>query len=348
VSQAAATGSRQHDAWRRRELPEVEEVRDGLWSLPVVIPDSPLRYVLVYALRLDDGLALIDAGWPHDESWDGLVAGIAQTGHDVADVRTVLLTHSHSDHHGLTARVRQASGASVGMHPAEAAVLAARAGGEGLAALNLEWLRCRGAPRQDIELLTSEMRGMLHMALELASPDFVVEHGVRPLAGRQDVRAIWTPGHTPGHLCFMVEDDQVLLTGDHVLPRITPNVSRGPIDRDDAVGDYLESLRSIAKETATEVLPAHEYRFDHLQDRIADMLDHHAHRLFEIERTVEAQPGATTWEIASTISWSRGWDSTAGMMRQTAVSETYTHLVHLERSARLRRGRDHVDHWEPA
>ena len=58
------TGHRQREAWGRKELPPVEEVRPGLWSIPVPMPGNPLRYILVYALATADGrLALIDTGW---------------------------------------------------------------------------------------------------------------------------------------------------------------------------------------------------------------------------------------------------------------------------------------------
>ena len=108
---------------RRRPLPPVEQLRPDLWSLPVPM-GGPLRYVSVYAFALDGGgLGLIDTGWGSDESWTALTAGLASIGGDVADVRGVLVTHLHYDHLGLAERVRQASGAWVAMHPADAAIV---------------------------------------------------------------------------------------------------------------------------------------------------------------------------------------------------------------------------------
>ena len=104
------TGVHQHAAWQAGTLPDVEKVRPGLWSIPVPIPNNPLRYVLVYGLELDDGLALIDAGWNCDEAWQALNLGLAHAGGSIADVRAVLVTHLHPDHHGLAGRVRAASG----------------------------------------------------------------------------------------------------------------------------------------------------------------------------------------------------------------------------------------------
>src|SRR4029453_10067098 len=122
------TGTAQREAWLAREDPPVEQVRPGLWSIPVPLPLVNLRYVLVYAFELPDGIGLVDAGWDSADAWDALVAGRGARGAAVADVRGVLVTHVHPDHHGLAARLRDTSGAWVGMHPAEAETLPARLG----------------------------------------------------------------------------------------------------------------------------------------------------------------------------------------------------------------------------
>ena len=116
-------GTVQREAWARGVLPPVEQVRPGLWSIPVPMPRNPLRYVLIYALALPDGLALIDVGWDSEESWRALVDGIAQTGHHVTDVRYAAVTHLHPDHFGLAPRLREVSGAALAMHSADAALL---------------------------------------------------------------------------------------------------------------------------------------------------------------------------------------------------------------------------------
>src|SRR5580692_4551782 len=118
------TGTLQRAAWLQRVMPPVEQLAEDLWSIPVPIPDSPLRYVSVYAFGTGEGLVLIDSGWDAEESWQSLQAGLQSIGAGVADVRGVLLTHLHFDHIGLAGRVRQASGAWIALHPADQAVLA--------------------------------------------------------------------------------------------------------------------------------------------------------------------------------------------------------------------------------
>ncbi len=123
------TGTRQKSAWDEKVLPPVEQVRPGLWSIPVPIPDNPLRYVLVYAFELDGGgVALVDAGWNTDDAFQSLSDGLATAGGSMADVQAVLVTHIHPDHYGLAGRVREASGAWIGLHPADAVMLESRYG----------------------------------------------------------------------------------------------------------------------------------------------------------------------------------------------------------------------------
>src|SRR6188472_849274 len=122
------TGTAQHEAWQARTLPPVEQLREGLWSIPVPIPHNPLRYVSVYAFALDGGgLGVLDTGWESDEGWTALTGGLASIGGGVDDVRGVLVTHLHFDHLGLAERVRQASGAWIAMHPADAEVVGSAA-----------------------------------------------------------------------------------------------------------------------------------------------------------------------------------------------------------------------------
>src|SRR5207249_5084329 len=104
-------------------LPPVELVRPGLWSIPVPIPNNPLRYVFVYAFETDAGPFIVDAGWNTDDAFATLSEGIAHTGADISDVQGVLVTHIHPDHYGLAGRVRDASGAWVALHPADAALV---------------------------------------------------------------------------------------------------------------------------------------------------------------------------------------------------------------------------------
>ncbi|MEV6227439.1 hypothetical protein AB0L88_06075 [Saccharopolyspora shandongensis] len=144
----------------------------------------------------------------------------------------------------------------------------------------------------------------------------------------------------------------MLLTGDHILPRITPNISPAPGQHDDLLGMYISSLRALAGIPAEEVLLAHEYRFAGLTERVNGLLRHHEERLGMVMTAVHATPGCTSVAVAEALTWSRPWDQMVGPHRRFAIGETFSHLVHLERTGYLvNKGLDSngggVDSWFP-
>jgi glyoxylase-like metal-dependent hydrolase (beta-lactamase superfamily II) len=161
-----------------------------------------------------------------------------------------------------------------------------------------------------------------------------VGDGDRPDVPGWRLLAVHTPGHTPGHLCFVEERSGAVLTGDHVLPTISPNISRHPQAGPDPLGDYLASLERLRPRGDALVLPGHQRRFHGLAGRVDELLAHHEARLDEAQAVVAA--GASTiWEVATRLRWSRPWAEITGIMRRAALGETAAHLTHLELRGRL-------------
>ena len=332
------TGTRQKDSWDLNVLPPVEQVRPGLWSIPVPIPNNPLRYVLVYALELrGGGVALVDAGWNTDDAWKSLNDGLAAAGGSIADVRAVMVTHIHPDHYGLAGRVREASGGWIGLHPADAVMLESRYGDtDDLLAGMLRLLRDSGVPEDklpDLALASMAVKSMVTMA----APDVLFEDGKDIDLPGWPLRTIWTPGHSPGHVCFYSDDRKLLISGDHVLPRITPNISVHSQQVPNPLGDYLDSLAKLQSFDTEEVLPAHEYRFSDLPGRLDEITAHHNGRLAEIEQVIRDRPGSTAWDITLELRWSRRWNEIESFMQRQANGETLAHCVVLELEGRIRR-----------
>jgi glyoxylase-like metal-dependent hydrolase (beta-lactamase superfamily II) len=335
------TGVLQKDAWDRHVMPPVEQVRPGIWSIPVPIPDNPLRYVLVYAFELDGGgIAIVDAGWNTDDAWNALNAGIAEAGGSITDVRSVLVTHIHPDHYGLAGRVRDESGAWIGLHPDDAVMLRARyVDVDDLLEKMRGLLEFSGVPGDTVPDLNMASM-MIRSQVDMAEPDVLFEDGKEVEVPGWDLRTIWTPGHSPGHVCFHSERNKFLLSGDHVLPRITPNIGVHTQQIPNPLGDFLESLLKVQNLAVEEVFPAHEYRFSDLRGRLDAIILHHADRLAEIESLLTERPGMTAWEMAVNLKWSRPWDEIPQFMQRAAVGETLAHLVLLDIHKRVRREGD--------
>lgn len=334
----------------------------GVWSLRVPIPDNPLGHTLVHVVDTDRGPVLIDTGWDDPASWDALAAGLTALGTDVGDVHGVVVTHHHPDHHGLCGRVREASGAWLAMHPADIEVVRRTRDTEPGVWLDYltRKLAAAGAPDDHLApLRAARDSGRLSTlpGLRAALPDRDVVPGeLLPLAGRR-LRAIWTPGHTPGHVCLHLEEAHPaalpgngrLFSGDHLLPGITPHIglyedpenatvtdpspsSQLRSSRGDPIGDYLDSLERIGRLNVAEVLPAHQHAFTRPADRVRDLLAHHEERLADLLALL-AVP-LTPWRLAERMTWNRPWAEIRPGSRNIAVSEAEAHLRHLVKLGR--------------
>lgn len=332
------------------QAPQVTDHRGGVWSIAVPIPDNPLGHTLVHLLETDRGPVLIDTGWDDPQSWDTLVAGITACGFGLTDVHGVLITHHHPDHHGLSAAVREATGAWIAMHPADTAVIrrtrAARP--EQWLAYLTEKLTAAGAPEAHLEPLRAARArggGRSLPGRRAALPDRDIAPGeLLDLPGRR-LRALWTPGHTPGHVCLHLEERHPgrtagaarprgsgrLFSGDHLLPGITPHVGlyEDPDDatETDPLGDYLDSLERVARLAPAEVLPAHQHPFTDAGGRARELIAHHQERLTGL-RALLREP-RTLWQLAASMEWNRPWERIPYGSRNIALSEAEAHLRRL-------------------
>jgi glyoxylase-like metal-dependent hydrolase (beta-lactamase superfamily II) len=216
------------------------------------------------------------------------------------------------------------------MHPAERDSLPARIWSflDGEPDTNVTWLQQSGVPEATAIELTASRESMQRF-FEMAEPDVLLDDGdLLPFPDAR-IRAVWTPGHTPGHLCLYEEAEDVLLTGDHILPRITPNIGVQPQSPMPPLSAYLTSLSATAAYDSAEALPAHEYRFEGIAERTRDLRRHHQARCQEVIDVLADGGPATAWQVTERLTWSRGWAAVAGMMRRAALAETIAHLDYL-------------------
>lgn len=322
------SGHLQFQAWQDKVLPPVEEVRPGVWSIAVPFINNPMRYTLCYLLVGDGETALVDPGWDSDEGWEVLKAGLAVAGLGPADVTGIVVTHLHPDHLGMAARLRAASGAWVALGANEPLPSHWRSEPDRFVAEDRMQFTQWGVPQEFLDEVTFHADAWQQMT-NLAVPQLRLADGaLLPVAGLA-VRVLATPGHTPGHICLVDEANGLFLTGDHVLPRITPHVSLEAQAQIDPLGDYLNSLEIMGAGADMEVLPAHEYRFRGLQDRVVELRQHTLDRSREVIAVLDAGRAETVWEVSKQLTWSRGFDSLHGFTLRLALAETASHLVYL-------------------
>ncbi|WP_324789472.1 MBL fold metallo-hydrolase [Streptomyces sp. H51] len=343
-------------------MAQVHDHGGGVRSVEVPIPDNPLGHTLVYVVDTDRGPVLIDTGWDDPGSWDTLAEGLTACGTAVGEIHGVVITHHHPDHHGLSGRVREASGAWIAMHAADTAVVRRTRDtrpGRWFAYMAAR-LTAAGAPEDHVAPLRAAVPRTTLPGFSPALPDREIVPGeLLDLPGRR-LRAIWTPGHTPGHVCLHLEEEHParhqarhpghgrLFSGDHLLPEITPHIGLyedpdddggAPArakpsvgDAADPLGDYLDSLERVGRLAPAEVLPAHQHAFTDASARVRELLAHHEERLAGLHALL-AEP-LTPWQLAERMEWNRPWARIPYGSRNIAVSEAEAHLRRLVKLGR--------------
>jgi glyoxylase-like metal-dependent hydrolase (beta-lactamase superfamily II) len=268
-------------------------------------------------------------------------------------VHTVLVTHSHPDQYGGAGRMVEASGATVVAHrdfhtwdtPVHRCSDPEHSHEDELGEDDgptvtgppwgkpTPWGGQRYKPGMKRRLAFGVLRPFLRNRWSPPTPGRTLVDGERvELAGRTWV-ARHTPGHTIDHLCLHDPDEGVLLSGDHILPTITPHIS-GIGTACDPLDDFLHSLEAMAAlhDEVRTVLPAHGQPFEDLRGRCDSIKEHHQERLDTLRRASEGHGWATVQALSRELFRQRSW----GPM---AESETYAHLEHLRRAGQAERRR---------
>lgn len=309
-------------------------VAPGIWATLMPFP-SPLSYSYSYSIRVPDGIVVVDLGWDGDAGWRAFELGLARAGSSIADVVGVVVTHAHPDHYGLAPRIRETTDAWIAAHPLERSLIAPTAEARSTRIENMAaWMAASGVPREHLAALHDEAAEIAETMASI-EPDIDLDDDDLIPGTDGMLRAIHTPGHTAGSMCFYDRERNALMTGDHFLPRVTPNVSKRPESSAEPLADFIRSLERIGRVGADPmVLPGHEWAFDRRDGRIAEILHHHEVRLNEIQQAVLAG-ASTTWEVATTVSWSRPFAELEPRGQRQAIGETFAHLHHLVGQGRL-------------
>jgi len=248
----------------------------------------------------------------------------------------------------MAGRIQKLSGAKIYMHEIENNAIDSRyVNMESLLRQTAAWLMHNGVPSEE----TGDIRDASLEVVDLVvpvRPDVILHGGETISTGEFTFEAMWTPGHSPGHVCLYEPEKKVLLSGDHILPTITPNIGRHPQSAENPLATYLESLREIRQLDIEMVLPGHDEPFTELAARIDEMMQHHEQRNLEILKAVRERP-MTAFDIAEYVTWgtNASWRDLPPIHRRMAIFETIAHLEYMIGKGRAQKiDRDHIIYYQ--
>ena len=314
---------------------EITEVAPGILRLQLPIRLPGLGHVNCYALEDSRGVALVDPGLPGNKPYQELKSRLSAAGFPLKRVHTVVVTHSHHDHFGGAPQLAKDTGADIVTHATfrlwwdtadDVELIDKPVNADGTPTGQRQdaapWGGAR--PRPPRRVIAKAMAGRLLGRNWFRAPTPTVrleEAETIELAGRPWV-AVHTPGHTADHLCLYDPTEGVFLSGDHVLPTITPHIG-GLATGLDPLARFFDSLeRMHTFDDVKQVLPAHGHPFTDLGGRADAIRRHHEERLDKLRVALDAIGPADVKALSHELFAQRAW----GPM---AESETWAHLEHL-------------------
>ncbi len=274
-------------------LPDVDELSP---RVAVALGQNPSMFTgpgtNTYLIGTGERRLLLDTGSGHDEYMPVLEAALSRVG--CREIEGIVLTHAHPDHIGGVVQIR----AHFGDVPV----------------YKLPWPSGPAGPggASDPDALAA---GPLET---LADGDVVETEGAR-------LRALFTPGHAPDHLCFMLEEEEGLFSGDNVLGVGTTVI---PAESGD-LGDYMDSLERTLEAAPRHIYPAHGPRIADGVGKIREYLEHRLAR----ERQVLDALEAGDREPAEMVR--RIYVGYPESLHAAAAQSVTSHLQKLEREGRV-------------
>ncbi len=310
----------------------VEEILSNLYRIQIPLPKSPLKALNSYLIKAQGQFLLIDTGWNQEGCRREMFSSLERLGVDLRKT-DFFITHSHADHLGLVSSLAvDTSTVYLGKKDVSSAYYP-----------ETRWQEvfgiylAHGFPREELRKAGVNHPGRRyglshHIDFSLVGEGDTIE------IGDYCFRCVETPGHSPGHMCLYEADKKLLVSGDHILFDITPNITFW-LDMENSLKEYLVSLDKVYTLDVNLVLPGHRNLWDNHRRRVIALREHHQARANEILSALESG-SKTAFQMAPYVTWDvkyRSWGLFPASQKWFAVGETIAHLKYLEELGMIER-----------
>jgi glyoxylase-like metal-dependent hydrolase (beta-lactamase superfamily II) len=304
----------------------IEQVFPDIFKIEIPLPKSPLKATNSYFIRGSERNLLVDTGFNCEESQNAMVSALKELDATMNNT-DLFITHLHADHAGLLSLLATPR-TTVWMSEPDAYVVGG--GKESSYWHIIKAFHVNSGLIADGMENTIERNPGYKYAAEIFDDFTVVVDGYHIKVGIYDFQCIETKGHTPGHICLYDENKKLLLAGDHLLGKITPNITLWQLG-EDVLGNYLNSLDRIAALDVDLVLPGHRYIIKDCRGRINELMNHHKNRLQNVLDILGNQKMCGV-DVASRMKWDlsfKDWQDFPWGQKLFASGEAMSHLYHL-------------------
>ena len=322
---------------RKPEHGRGERVLPGAWRLRLPLPWPGVPHGNAWALAAGDGIVLVDTGIHSDESFAELQLALRMVGLSVDDVKLLVCTHAHSDHYGQAATIVERTGCELWMHPDIAHMTEPARDPEASYDERAESAIRSGVPEEMVRAGRESRRGQGFGVSGLIEPDRPLTEGAEVESDLGTWQVVETPGHAPSHICLYEPRRRVLISGDHLLGKVSLYYDR---DANDPVGAFLDSLDRVDALGARLCLAGHGRTFTSVDAHIGANRELVAERLRRTREAISGEP-RTGYEVMASL-----YDfEVPPMAIQWLLSETLCYLEYLEAHGEAERLEGPVERW---
>ncbi len=310
---------------RKRELSRAARVLPGLWRLRLPLPWPGVPHVNAFAISAGSGVVLVDTGLHEPGAMRQLERALDQAGLSVEHVRLLVCTHAHSDHYGLAGPIVERAGCELWMHPNHKHMTKSAQDPERAFERRFEVARQSGVPADELAEAREARRGQGFGIAEIVMPDRDLVPGVEVETDLGTWQVYETPGHAPSHVVLHQPDRGLLLSGDHLLGRVSLYYDYGYSP--DPAGEFLASL-DVVDELDVQLVLAGHGRPVREAHALIDANRRAVHERVDRVRRAIAKGPRTPYEVVPEM---LGSEMPSGMMLNWGLTETLCYLDHLKR-----------------
>jgi len=290
--------------------------------------DLPLRlnHVNCFMAEGENGWTIIDTGLNNaytTKLWNEKISK--------KEISDLFITHYHPDHFGHSGILQQETGAHVSMSKIDAVASKEYWSDAYIESMSGRFIAA-GVSVDQAEEMKRHTTEFKRFVVPSEKVDHYFIEGEKVPIGNYEYEVIFTPGHSAGMVCFYNAEKNVLLSADHILPRITPNISSWYNDDDNPLNSYMDSLNSMKRLNADFVIPSHGKPFHGANERIDEIIKHHNERLAET-MSVLVKGASSVYDVFEHLF---KFKLTVHEL-EFAVGETQAHLEYLRFSGECKR-----------
>ncbi|TML02558.1 MAG: MBL fold metallo-hydrolase [Actinobacteria bacterium] len=324
---------------RKRELGRGERVVPGVWRLRLPLPWPGVPHCNAWAVAAGDGIVLFDTGMHEPGSLAHLERALAQVNLSLDNVRLLVCTHAHSDHYGQAADIVDRAGCELWMHPNHEHMTRAAQDPDAALERRIEIARQSGVPEEPLRAYAEARRGQGFGISRIIEPD-------RPLLPDVTIETdlgTWqvdeTPGHAPSHVCMFQPEHRMLISGDHLLGRVSLYYDYGYTP--DPAGEYLESLDVVDRLDSNLCLAGHARPFRDVSKKIEATRGTVLERIERVRACLDGVP-KTPFEIVPQFLED---PDPSPLLLNWGLTEVLVYLNHLEKRDHAQRHAGDVATW---